>query len=71
MLPIKKNGGQRRQRERYRPLATVGRNFFGVDLAEVPGVNFIEPHLAVVVDAGWITKDALCQGVKNGPAPCN
>ncbi|MFN3258980.1 MAG: D-xylose ABC transporter substrate-binding protein [Pikeienuella sp.] len=27
--------------------------------------------LPVVVDAGWITKDALCQGVTNGPAPCN
>jgi D-xylose transport system substrate-binding protein len=28
-------------------------------------------NLSVVVDAGWITKDALCQGVENGPAPCN
>ena len=28
-------------------------------------------NLPVVVDAGWITKDALCQGVTNGPAPCN
>ncbi len=28
-------------------------------------------NLSVVVDAGWITKDALCQGVTNGPAPCN
>jgi D-xylose transport system substrate-binding protein len=28
-------------------------------------------NLAAVVDAGWITKDALCQGVSNGPAPCN
>ncbi|SPF80638.1 D-xylose ABC transporter substrate-binding protein [Pseudoprimorskyibacter insulae] len=28
-------------------------------------------NLTVVVDAGWITKDALCQGVENGPAPCN
>ncbi|SHL21853.1 D-xylose ABC transporter substrate-binding protein [Roseibium suaedae] len=28
-------------------------------------------NLSVVVDAGWITKDALCQGVSNGPAPCN
>ncbi|WP_425505238.1 D-xylose ABC transporter substrate-binding protein [Tritonibacter litoralis] len=28
-------------------------------------------NLTVVVDAGWITKDALCQGVSNGPAPCN
>ncbi|MGR3572168.1 D-xylose ABC transporter substrate-binding protein [Brevirhabdus sp.] len=28
-------------------------------------------NLSVVTDAGWITKDALCQGVTNGPAPCN
>jgi D-xylose transport system substrate-binding protein len=28
-------------------------------------------NLSVVVDAGWITKEALCQGVTNGPAPCN
>ncbi len=28
-------------------------------------------NLTAVVDAGWIEKDALCQGVENGPAPCN
>jgi D-xylose transport system substrate-binding protein len=28
-------------------------------------------NLSVVVDAGWIAKDALCQGVSGGPAPCN
>jgi len=28
-------------------------------------------NLTVVVDAGWITQEALCQGVSNGPAPCN
>lgn len=28
-------------------------------------------NLSVVVDAGWISQDALCQGVSNGPAPCN
>ncbi|AUQ68321.1 D-xylose ABC transporter substrate-binding protein [Phaeobacter inhibens] len=39
--------------------------------------RFLEPipvtadNLSVVVDAGWITKEALCQGVTNGPAPCN
>ncbi|MFK7876117.1 MAG: D-xylose ABC transporter substrate-binding protein [Paracoccaceae bacterium] len=38
---------------------------------------FLEPvpitseNLSVVVDAGWIEKDALCQGVTAGPAPCN
>jgi D-xylose transport system substrate-binding protein len=39
--------------------------------------KFLEPipvtadNLSVVVDAGWIAKDALCQGVESGPAPCN
>ena len=28
-------------------------------------------NLTAVVDAGWITQEALCQGVSNGPAPCN
>ncbi|MEM7523993.1 MAG: substrate-binding domain-containing protein, partial [Pseudomonadota bacterium] len=28
-------------------------------------------NLSSVVDAGWITKDALCQGVSGGPAPCD
>lgn len=28
-------------------------------------------NLTVVVDAGWITQEALCQGVTDGPAPCN
>ncbi len=28
-------------------------------------------NLPDVVDAGWIAKDKLCQGVTNGPAPCN
>ena len=39
--------------------------------------KFLQPipitaeNLAVVTDAGWITVEALCQGVTNGPAPCN
>ncbi|MFW2541893.1 D-xylose ABC transporter substrate-binding protein [Primorskyibacter sp. 2E107] len=39
--------------------------------------KFLEPvpvtkdNLTAVVDAGWIEKDALCQGVTDGPAPCN
>ncbi len=39
--------------------------------------KFLEPvpitkdNLDAVVDAGWITKDALCQGVQNGPSPCS
>lgn len=28
-------------------------------------------NLSVVVDAGWIPLDVLCQGVTDGPAPCN
>jgi len=37
-------------------------------LAPVP---ITKDNLPVVVDAGWITKADLCQGVSNGPAPCN
>lgn len=39
--------------------------------------RFLEPvpvtrdNLSVVVDAGWISQEALCQGVTGGPAPCN
>jgi D-xylose transport system substrate-binding protein len=54
----------------------------GVQQFQTPGGNtvnalFLEPipitaeNLNVVVDAGWITQDALCQGVTAGPAPCN
>ncbi|MFN3662059.1 D-xylose ABC transporter substrate-binding protein [Yoonia sp.] len=38
---------------------------------------FLEPlpitadNLSDVTDAGWITVESLCQGVTNGPAPCN
>ena len=38
---------------------------------------FLEPipitadNLSTVVEAGWISQDALCQGVSDGPAPCN
>ncbi|QIE42481.1 D-xylose ABC transporter substrate-binding protein [Meridianimarinicoccus aquatilis] len=38
---------------------------------------FLEPvpvtkdNLTTVVDAGWIAQETLCQGVTNGPAPCN
>ena len=30
-----------------------------------------QDNLSAVVDAGWITQEALCQGVSDGPAPCN
>ena len=39
--------------------------------------RFLEPvpvtadNLTVVVDAGWIDQETLCQGVTGGPAPCN
>jgi len=28
-------------------------------------------NLSAVTDAGWITVESLCQGVTDGPAPCN
>ncbi|WP_146588325.1 D-xylose ABC transporter substrate-binding protein [Puniceibacterium confluentis] len=34
-------------------------------------VPITKDNLSVVVDAGWITQEALCQGVTDGPAPCN
>ncbi len=34
-------------------------------------VPITKDNLSVVVDAGWISKTDLCQGVTNGPAPCN
>ena len=37
-------------------------------LAPVP---ITADNLDVVVDAGWITKEELCQGVSGGPSPCN
>jgi len=37
-------------------------------LAPVP---ITAENLSLVVDAGWIELEALCQGVSNGPAPCN
>ncbi|MCE0504457.1 MULTISPECIES: D-xylose ABC transporter substrate-binding protein [unclassified Roseivivax] len=39
--------------------------------------EFLEPvpvtadNLTVVVEAGWIDQEKLCQGVEGGPAPCN
>jgi len=45
-----------------------GKDLTAKFLAPVP---ITADNLTVVVDAGWIGKDALCQGVSNGPAPCN
>lgn len=45
-----------------------GQEMNAVFLAPVPVTR---DNLALVVDAGWITKEALCQGVTGGPAPCD
>ena len=45
-----------------------GNEMNAVFLAPIP---VTADNLSSVVDAGWITKEALCQGVENGPAPCN
>ena len=45
-----------------------GTTMSAVFLAPVP---VTADNLNVVVDAGWISKDALCQGVSGGPSPCN
>jgi len=45
-----------------------GKEMNAVFLAPMP---ITKDNLSAVVDAGWITKDALCQGVSGGPAPCN
>ncbi len=47
------------------PSGTVMTSMF---LAPMP---ITRDNLSVVVDAGWIPQDVLCQGVTNGPAPCN
>jgi D-xylose transport system substrate-binding protein len=45
-----------------------GTEMNSVFLAPVP---ITKDNLSVVVDAGWIGLEDLCQGVENGPAPCN
>ncbi|MCA8883877.1 MAG: D-xylose ABC transporter substrate-binding protein [Rhodobacteraceae bacterium] len=45
-----------------------GKQLTAVFLAPLP---VTADNLSAVVDAGWIEKDKLCQGVTNGPAPCN
>ncbi|MBT0955871.1 D-xylose ABC transporter substrate-binding protein [Alphaproteobacteria bacterium KMM 3653] len=46
----------------------AGTEMTAVFLAPVP---VTKDNLTAVVDAGWITQEALCQGVTGGPAPCN
>jgi len=45
-----------------------GNEMNAVFLAPIP---VTKDNLSAVVDAGWITKEVLCQGVTAGPAPCN
>jgi len=45
-----------------------GTNMTAIFLAPVP---VTQANLSAVVDAGWISQADLCQGVSNGPAPCN
>lgn len=43
-----------------------------VDATFLAPIPITKDNLSVVVDAGWISKDELCQGVPaGGPAPCN
>ncbi|NOR62941.1 MAG: D-xylose ABC transporter substrate-binding protein [Rhodobacteraceae bacterium] len=46
----------------------AGTEMTAIFLAPVP---ITADNLDVVVDAGWITQESLCQGVSNGPSPCN
>ncbi len=45
-----------------------GNDMNAVLLAPIP---VTQDNLSLVVDAGWIAQDVLCQGVSGGPAPCN
>jgi D-xylose transport system substrate-binding protein len=47
------------------PAGTTMNSMF---LAPVP---ITAANLSLVVDAGWIDLETLCQGVTDGPAPCN
>jgi D-xylose transport system substrate-binding protein len=46
----------------------AGTDMTAIFLAPVP---VTADNLTDVTDAGWITVEALCQGVTAGPAPCN
>ncbi|MDJ1007990.1 MAG: D-xylose ABC transporter substrate-binding protein [Paracoccaceae bacterium] len=54
-----------------------GRVEFTTPGGNVMNASFLEPvpitrrNLNVVVEAGWISQEALCQGVTDGPIPCN
>ena len=61
----------------YKMNAIRGMRFWTSPGGTTMSALFLEPlpvtrdNLSVVVDAQWITKEALCQGVTAGPAPCN
>jgi D-xylose transport system substrate-binding protein len=46
----------------------AGTTMTSMFLAPVP---ITRDNLSLVVDAGWIDVETLCQGVVDGPAPCN
>lgn len=58
-------------------LADVGETMFTTPGGVEVHAKFLAPipvtqeNLSVVVDAGWIPLETLCQGVEGGPAPCN
>ena len=58
-------------------LSDVGQTMFTTPGGVEVNAIFLEPipvtqeNLAVVSEAGWIDVETLCQGVTDGPAPCN
>ncbi len=46
----------------------AGTTMTSMFLAPIP---ITADNLTLVVDAGWIDQETLCQGVVDGPAPCN
>ena len=46
-------------------------NKLGVDAVLLAPTPITQDNLSVVVDAGHIPQEVLCEGVSGGPAPCN
>jgi D-xylose transport system substrate-binding protein len=42
-----------------------------VDAIFLAPIPITKDNLTTVTDAGWIDVETLCQGVENGPPPCN
>ena len=59
------------------PTKIANATTFTTPSGKVVNAVFLKPvaitkdNLNVVVDANWISKEELCQGVSAGPAPCN